>query len=245
MRDTVRVSSPTDGAEPSRDRAAARRGRIVPVVRSLAARPRLGLSALVMVAVFAALPGEWRLTTRLLLAWDAGVLLNLVLTWTMMARSGVVRMRARAAVIEDEGALAALVLSVAVSVASLGAIAAELSGIHGGVGEGPGLRLALAGATILCSWFFVHTIFALHYAHDYYGGEKGDRRGLAFPKPDREPDYWDFLYFSFTIGAASQTSDVTIVEHRMRRFVLAHTILSFLFNTTILALAINVGASLL
>src|SRR3954471_2114409 len=89
--------------------------------------------------------------------------------------------------------------------------------------------------------------FALHYAHDYYGGPGADRGGLAFPKdsPERDADYWDFLYFAVTIGAASQTSDVTVVSHRTRRYVLAHTILSFLFNTTVLALAINVGASLL
>ena len=86
-------------------------------------------------------------------------------------------------------------------------------------------------------------MFALHYAHDFYAGEE-DRRGLAFPGEER-PDYWDFLYFSFNLGAASQTSDVQIEARRMRRFVLAHTILSFLFNTTVLALAINVGASLL
>jgi uncharacterized membrane protein len=85
-------------------------------------------------------------------------------------------------------------------------------------------------------------MFGLHYAHDYYAGED-DRRGLKFPG-DTAPDYWDFLYFSFNLGAAAQTSDVQIEAPRMRRFVLAHTIVSFLFNTGVLALAINVGASL-
>jgi uncharacterized membrane protein len=216
-------------------------------LRSLTARPRLLVSAIVAVAVFPLLPAGERLATRLLLAWDAGVVLNLLLTWTMMARSGVNDLRQRAGDIEDAGAVTILALTITAAVASLGAIAAELRGLHSGTGEGPALRIALAGATILFSWLFVQTTFALHYAHDYYGGPGADRGGLAFPKdsPERDADYWDFLYFAVTIGAASQTSDVTVVSHRTRRYVLAHTILSFLFNTTVLALAINVGASLL
>jgi uncharacterized membrane protein len=96
---------------------------------------------------------------------------------------------------------------------------------------------------ILCSWFFVHTIFAFHYAHEYYG-DAGERRGLTFPH-ESKPDYWDFLYFSFNFGAAGQTSDVVIVSKRMRRRALGHILVSFLFNTTILALALNIGAGLL
>ena len=135
-------------------------------------------------------------------------------------------------------------MTIVAALASLAAIAVELHGIRDSGGARiEGGRLMLAGGTILASWIFVHTMFALHYAHDYYAGGD-DRGGLKFPT-DTPPDYWDFLYFSFTMGAASQTSDVTVVASRMRRFVLAHTILSFLFNTTVLALAINVGASLL
>ncbi len=93
------------------------------------------------------------------------------------------------------------------------------------------------------SWFFVHTIMTLHYAHDHYSPRAGGR--LEFPDKPPEPSYGDFLYFAFTIGAAAQTSDVTIASPRIRRVVLLHTVLSFLFNTTILALAVNVGASLL
>jgi len=216
-------------------------------VRALLARQRLLIAVVAAVALFPLLPAGERLSTRLLLAWDAGVVLNLLLTWAMMARSDVDDLRTRAGAIEDAGAVAVLILTVAAAVASLAAIAAELRGLYGATGEGPALRLGLAAATILFSWLFVQTMFAVHYAHDYYGGPDGDRGGLAFPKdtPERDADYWDFLYFAITIGAASQTSDVTVVSHRTRRFVLAHTILSFLFNTTVLALAINVGASLL
>jgi uncharacterized membrane protein len=131
--------------------------------------------------------------------------------------------------------------------AGLFAIAAELHGIHEAPQRAQAVRVGIAAATILCSWFFVHLIFAIHYAHDYYG-RGGTRGGLVFPGDKdgaAEPDYWDFLYFSFTIGAASQTSDVAVVSRRMRRLVLAHTVVAFLFNTTILALAVNVGAGVL
>jgi uncharacterized membrane protein len=129
------------------------------------------------------------------------------------------------------------------SVTSLGAIAVELLGVHADPAQQQVFGLLVVAATILCSWFFVHTIYAIHYAHEYYADE-GRRLGLQFPDEDK-PDYWDFLYFSFTMGAAAQTSDVIIVSKRMRRLALAHTILAFLFNTTILALAVNVGAGLL
>src|SRR4051812_34023520 len=123
-------------------------------LRSLTARPRLLVSAIVAVAVFPVLPAGERLATRLLLAWDAGVVLNLLLTWTMMARSGVNDLRQRAGDIEDAGAATILALTITAAVASLGAIAAELRGLHSGTGEGPALRIALAGATT-CSHGFL------------------------------------------------------------------------------------------
>ncbi len=205
-------------------------------------RPRLLGAALVAVLVFAVLPSSWLVNSRLLVAWDIGVLCYLALAWTMAARSSTDKMQERAAQ-EDEAAAVVLVLMLAASVASLAAIAVELSGIRDGQADHQAFHLAIAGLTILCSWFFVHTIYAIHYAHEYYGDD-GERQGLAFPHKDR-PDYWDFLYFSFNLGAAAQTSDVVIVSKRMRRLALAHTILAFLFNTTILALAVNVGAGLL
>ena len=125
----------------------------------------------------------------------------------------------------------------------MAAIGIELFGIHDVPSGDQAFHLLISGITILCSWFFVHTIWAVHYAHEFYGDE-GERRGLDFPKED-EPDYWDFLYFSFNMGAAAQTSDVAVLSRNMRRLVLAHTILAFLFNTMIFALAVNVGASLL
>jgi uncharacterized membrane protein len=205
-------------------------------------RPRLLCAALAAIVVFILAPATWQTNSRLLVAWDVGVVVYLALAWIMAARSSPSDMRERAA-LEDEKAVVVLVLTLVASVASLGAIAVELLGVHADPAQQQVFGLSVVAATILCSWFFVHTIYAIHYAHEYYADE-GRRRGLQFPDEDK-PDYWDFLYFSFTMGAAAQTSDVIIVSKRMRRLALAHTILAFLFNTTILALAVNVGAGLL
>ncbi|SCY49483.1 DUF1345 domain-containing protein [Microvirga guangxiensis] len=204
-------------------------------------RPRLLGSALVAILVYAVLPREWGAVSRFLVGWDIGIVFYLILALTMAASSTITTLQQRAAA-EDETSLVLLILTLSAAVVSLIAIGIELSGIQNANGQ-QGFRLSVAGITILCSWFFVHTIYAIHYAHEYYG-DRGERRGLAFPHNDK-PDYWDFLYFSFNLGAAAQTSDVVIVSKRMRRLALAHTILSFLFNTTILALAVNVGAGLL
>jgi uncharacterized membrane protein len=96
--------------------------------------------------------------------------------------------------------------------------------------------------TIALSWAFIHTIFALHYAHEFYAQTRGG--GLAFPG-EGEPDYWDFLYFSLVIGMTSQVSDVAVTAKPMRRIVAAHGVVSFVFNTTLLALAVNIAASAL
>ncbi|MBM6583113.1 DUF1345 domain-containing protein [Microvirga sp. BT689] len=205
-------------------------------------RPRLLGSALAACLVFAVLPSSWAVNSRLLVAWDIGVVCYLGLACIMALRSSTAKMQERAAQ-EDESAVVVLALTLGASVASLAAIAVELASNRDTQSGQQAFSLGMAAVTILCSWFFVHTIYAIHYAHEYYG-DAGERRGLAFPH-EGWPDYWDFLYFAFNLGAAAQTSDVAIVSKRMRRLALAHTILAFLFNTTILALAVNVGAGLL
>jgi uncharacterized membrane protein len=205
-------------------------------------RPRLLGAAITACLVFAVLPDAWALNSRLLIAWDVGVACFLALAWIMAARSSPAKMQEQAA-LEDVTAVTFLVLTLAAATISLVAIAAELIGIRNDRSDAQAFRLIIAAATILCSWFFVHTMYAIHYAHEYYG-DGGERQGIAFPHGEK-PDYWDFVYFSFTLGAAAQTSDVVIVSKRMRRLALAHTILAFLFNTMILALAVNVGAGLL
>ena len=94
--------------------------------------------------------------------------------------------------------------------------------------------------TIVLSWAFIHTMFALHYAHEFYDRTAG---GMAFPGDDREPDYWDFVYFSFVIGMTSQVSDVDVTSKEIRRTVTAHGVVAFVFNVALLALTINLAAS--
>ncbi len=102
-------------------------------------------------------------------------------------------------------------------------------------------------ATIALSWLFVQTIFALHYAHDFYapvGAGQGDRQGLMFPG-EGGAGYWDFLHFALIIGVANQTADVQISSQRLRRIATVHSVLAWLFNTVILALAVNLAVNLL
>ena len=206
------------------------------------ARPRLLISIAIGIAVTLALSlSGWRSSTRIILGWDAGVALYLLLTCILMARSTIAGIREHAAQ-DDEGRVALLVLTVLAALASLGVIIAEL-----GIGEGgkrTGTQLALATVTIFLSWTFIHTIFALNYAHDYYGEHGAKRSGLKFPD-DADPDYWDFVYFSFVVGMTCQVSDVQVTGRLMRRLTLSHGIVAFLFNTVILALSINLLACLL
>ncbi|MBS1181700.1 MAG: hypothetical protein H6Q99_1580 [Proteobacteria bacterium] len=207
----------------------------------LRVRPRLIAGIAVGVAVGLLLPGfAWQ--TRLLAGWDAGVLLYLVTTWRMMVRSDVHQLRRRAAQY-DEGEWTIILMLVAATLSSLVAIGAEL---HQARLEAvvPLWRPVAAAVTIMISWLFLHSIMTLHYAHDYYLAE-GSEPGLVFPDRPKEPGYWDFAYFAFTIGVAAQTADIAIASPRIRKVALAHAVLSFFFNTAILALAINVGASLL
>ena len=212
------------------------------VVRIVRTRPRLFIAAavgLIAIAILFAIT-DWRAATRLLVGWDIGVTLYLVLATVLVSRSDVHRLKRRAAN-QDEGNLAILFLVVAAAIASLGAIFAEL-GTQAGQSRQPG-QLILATATVVLSWAFIHSIFALHYAHEYYG-EGRDRQigGMSFPD-DPEPDYWDFAYFAFTIGMCAQVSDVTVSSKSIRRTVLTHSIVSFLFNAALLALTVNIAAS--
>ena len=214
------------------------------LVHQVRARPRLGSSIALCAAALVLLPARFAGPTRALLAWDLGVGLYLGLAWTMMRRGTVEKMRWRAR-IEDDGAIAVLVLTLGAAAASLAAIGLELVGCKDLPAGRQDLHLALAGATILASWCFLHTVFALHYAHEYYV-ERGtpQSRPLIFPT-DEPPDYADFLYFSFVIGTTSQTADVSIASRTMRRLALVHGVIAFLFNTTLLALTINIAASLI
>jgi uncharacterized membrane protein len=183
----------------------------------------------------------WTLATVLLVGWDVAVVLYLGLAFQMMAQSDIGHIRSRA-VLEDEGRATILALTIAAALASLIAIFVELGGSAGAAGgHREPIHLLLAALTIVLSWAVVHTIFALHYAHDFYDEVTGG--GLAFPGGETEPDYWDFVYFSFVIGMTSQVSDVGVTSKQVRRTVVVHGVVSFIFNTTLLALTVNLAAS--
>jgi uncharacterized membrane protein len=201
---------------------------------------RLAVTIVLALVVMTLLPcSSCTLATRLLVGWNIGVVLYLVLAYWLIARASVDDIPINAAR-EDEGRLAILILTVLAAIASLGGILAELT-TNPGVHRTP-VQLALSAITILLSWAFTHTIFALHYAHDFYGEHGGKKSGLDFPGKDA-PDYWDFVYFSFVIGMTSQVSDVRVTSRLIRSTVTAHGIVSFFFNAAVLALTVNIAAS--
>jgi len=218
------------------------------ILRIVRARPRLATSAVIGLIVIATLPSSWWISTRLLVGWDAGIALYLVLVYTLIARSESGHIRGHA-LRQDEGRVAILVLTVFAAVASIGAILGELgtgqvtAQVAGQASPRTPAQLALATVTIVLSWAFIHTIFALHYAHDFYS-DHHDKKCLNFPG-DEAPDYWDFVYFSFVIGMTSQVSDVTVASRPMRHTVAAHGIVSFFFNASLLALTVNIAASVI
>jgi uncharacterized membrane protein len=206
-------------------------------LRIVYARPRTFISIAIGVAAFFLLPNSLRLVTRLLISWDIFVALYLVLVYTLVFGSGLAHIR-RNAVLQDDGRFLILLVTALGAFASIAAIIFELDGAHRGSPE-----LALATVTIALSWAAVHTTFALHYAHEFYRGAKPG--GLDFPKghEDEDPDYWDFVYFSFVIGMTAQVSDVGVTDKTIRRTATAHGIISFVFNTALLALMVNIAAS--
>ena len=209
----------------------------------LVARQRLILSTLAGLALLAVLPGSMRWATRLLLAWDLAAAIYVGFALLLFLRSDVETCRARAA-LYDESDWVILSVVIASAAASFAAIFIELAAIKSL--HAPMLpSLAITGLTVALSWTLTHVLFTLHYANIYYRPHRsGPPGGLDFPG-ERAPDYGDFLYYSFVIGCACQTADIDTNSRQMRLISLVHGIVAFAFNTAILALTINVGASLL
>jgi uncharacterized membrane protein len=205
--------------------------------RVVYARPRTFIAVAIGIVAFFLLPDSLRLVTRLLMSWDGFITVYLTLVYIMMFRCELSHIR-RNAVLQDDGRFLILLMTAFGAFASIAAIVFEL-----GSSNRSAPQLALATVTIALSWAAVHTTFALHYAHDYYRGAKPG--GLQFPSGDEHDhaDYWDFVYFSFVIGMTAQVSDVGITDKTIRRTATAHGIISFVFNTALLALTVNIAAS--
>jgi uncharacterized membrane protein len=206
-------------------------------VRVVYARPRTFIAIGIGILAFFLLPGSLRLVTRLLVGWDIFITFYLVLVYVMVLRSGLAHIK-RNAILQDDGRFLILLVVALGAFASIAAIIFELDAAHRSTPE-----LALATVTIALSWAAVHTVFALHYAHEFYRGAKPG--GLDFPKghEDEEPDYWDFVYFSFVIGMTAQVSDVGVTDKMIRRTATVHGIISFVFNTALVALMVNIAGS--
>jgi uncharacterized membrane protein len=218
-----------------------RRG--VPVLGPLIRRPYLATAIAFGVAAYVGCaPWFEHEVTRALIAWNSGVVMFLLLTFAFMSNGDAAVMKRRA-LAHDEGGHLILLLTILASVASVGAIVAELSIAK--AHPDAGWRVMLAAGTVVLSWLFVQVVFAMHYAHIYYLEEESGRPkgGLEFGECG-EPDYWDFVHFSIVLGATSQTADITFSSKETRRIGTLHTLVAFGFNTAILATMINLAAGL-
>ncbi|NMK49891.1 DUF1345 domain-containing protein [Achromobacter sp. Bel] len=173
----------------------------------------------------------------LLLGFDAAALVFLVVTARAFGKASPASMRVHAKQ-QDVGRLGVLWSSVALSCMVMVALWVELRGESNAGGV---VDMLAAAATIVLSWLYMNMIFALHYAHGYYGHRSGTHKGLDFPGT-QEPDYWDFAYFALVLGMTFQVSDVQIVNRRVRRMALMHSVIAFFFNVFIIAISVNVAA---
>lgn len=177
--------------------------------------------------------------SSLMLAWVFFCVTHVGLSWLVFLKSSVKQTKLQASK-QDENRTIIFFLVILATFAGLLAVFILLSK----TGSQDTLRwvnVALAMFGMVMSWVLVHTIYTSHYAHLFYGSGKP---GLSFPKED-EPDFLDFAYYSFVIGMTFQVSDVSTISKQMRRLTLSHSLISFLFNTCIVALTINAVAGLL
>lgn len=212
------------------------------MLKHLANHPRLLSSAFIGLALYFALPGQWMPLTRVLVSWNVGVLLFLALVSWMMFRLNAVQISKRYEE-EDEAAVLILVISIVGAILTMASILAFLSGLDSVRGSEKLVHVGLAALTVASTWVLIPTMFTLHYADMFYSVGPNERP-LRFPD-SADPVFWDFIYFSFTISLACQTADVSTAQGSIRKVVIAHSVLSFFFNVSILGFAVNVTAGLI
>ncbi len=218
----------------------------LPVIRHIRHKPRLFIA--MAAGILAFVIGTHltpRLTTAALIGWNACALLYLAMAMETMFNASRERMQKRAQ-LHDDGEWVILLISVIAATLSFIAIVGELATTKDAAGWLKGMHIGLSGLTLLTSWAFIHTAFAFHYAHGYYSRDDHATGNpcLIFPGND-QPHYTDFLYFSFIIGTSGQTADVSFATTAIRRTGTIHCLLAYLFNATVLALMINIAASLI
>lgn len=225
-------------ADPHRPASDAQRSRHAWPWHALLTRPSLAIAGgLLLVVAGASFALGVHPAPAFLLGFDAGAVAFLAVQIHQFHQATPARMR-RKARLQDAGRWGILWSGVAFSAVVLVALGTELqSGKSGGL-----LDIAIAAASIMLSWLFLNTLFALHYAHGYYGEYGKPHEGLDFPGT-KEPDYWDFAYFAFVIGMTFQVSDVQVTSRYLRRMVLLHGVIAFFFNVFIIAVSVNIVAS--
>jgi uncharacterized membrane protein len=214
-------------------------------IRLIKSRLRLFYSILfgVLVGLIISYWADIPLATRLIISFNSGMILYLILAFQIMIFMDEKEIVRRAAS-QEEGKILVLFLVLFASTVSLITVVAELSRAKELSGILKLEHIALASLTIMVSWIFTHMMFAIHYAHEYYLNlAKKKPAGLEFPGNEL-PFYADFFYLAISIGTSGQTADVGFSERKMRRAGMVHCMFSFFFNTTILALTINLMASL-
>jgi uncharacterized membrane protein len=211
--------------------------------RFIASRPHLAMAVVFGVVVAMVLPDSLPMMTRALIAWNAAVWGYLVAMMRVAATSDHHMVRATADK-QDERAPLVMVTLIVAAIVSLSAIFFELGELSDAAGWERVGRYVLTVATLFGSWLLVGVLFCFHYAHLYYRSAP-NALPFKFPDDEKEPDYWDFMYFSFTIAVAVQTSDISVMTRGMRKLVLGHSVLNFFFNLVILGLSINIAAGLI
>lgn len=207
--------------------------------RRVRRRPRFNFTAATVVVLFAGQCAAGVEPARaILLAFDVAAVAFLAMLAHMFTGADKAQMRLRARE-EDQGRWGALFFGVSLSIVVVVALGLELHAAdHGGWPQ-----IAIAAGTLILSWLFMNAMFAVHYAHAYYGDDLRSSKcgGLEFPGKD-DPDYWDFAYFAIVIGMTFQVSDVQITDRGLRRAVLLQSIIAFFFNVIIIAISVNVVA---
>lgn len=206
-------------------------------------RPRMLIGLALGIVAALVLPEHARFMVRVLVGWDVTVWSYLLLIWVHMATADEGHVR-EFALRDDENAGVVLFVICVATIASIAAIVLELVSVKGTTGASTVLHYLLTGFTMFGAWFMIPTIFTMHYARLYFDPDATET-ALLFPDHKLQPDYWDFMYFSFTIAVASQTSDVVLRSRSIRRAALAQSILSFYFNVAVLGLCVNIAAGLL
>jgi uncharacterized membrane protein len=204
---------------------------------AMRARPRMMTSALIFVVISSLLYlSGLRLTLALLLGFDIAAVTFLSMVAWLFNKAGPEQMRPQAKA-QDSGRWGFLWSGIVLTGVVMVALGTEL---HSAKGSGVG-SIVLSSASVVLSWLFMNTMFAMHYAHGYYGNFGKKHEGLQFPETP-QPDYWDFAYFAIVIGMTFQVSDVQITSRYMRRVALLHSVIAFFFNVFIIALTVNVVA---